>query len=77
MADKSAKTEKSAKKDKSATQKSPWFKSLKEEFRKIKWPDKKRITKETVVVVISGIVLGAITFGIDVLLEYGLSFLWK
>jgi len=77
MADKSVKTEKSAKKDKSATPKSPWFKSLKEEFRKIKWPDKKRITKETVVVVISGIVLGAITFGIDVLLEYGLSFLWK
>lgn len=76
MAEKSNKTEKSEKKDKSTTQKKPWFKSLKAEFAKITWPDRKRITKETVVVVVSGIVLGAITFAIDLLLELGLSFLW-
>ena len=53
-----------------------WFQGLKIEAKKITWPDKKRVAKETTAVVISAVILGAITLGIDFLLEYGLSYIW-
>ena len=37
-----------------------WFKGLKAEFKKIIWPDKKTLIKETVAVTVFSIVLGAI-----------------
>ncbi len=60
----------------SPTLKRSWFQGLKVEFKKITWPDKKRVAKETTAVVISAVILGAITLGIDFLLEYGLSYIW-
>ena len=53
-----------------------WFQGLKVEAKKITWPDKKRVARETTAVVISAVVLGAITMGIDFLVEYGLSYIW-
>ena len=60
----------------SPTLKRSWFQGLKVEFKKITWPDKKRVAKETTAVVISAVILGAITLGIDFLLEYVLSYIW-
>ena len=60
----------------SPTLKRSWFQGLKVEFKKITWPDKKRVARETTAVVISAVILGALTMGIDFLVEYGLSYIW-
>ncbi|MCR4838673.1 MAG: preprotein translocase subunit SecE [Eubacterium sp.] len=70
----SDKTEK--KENASPALKRSWFQGLKVEAKKITWPDKKRVARETTAVVISAVVLGAITMGIDFLVEYGLSYIW-
>jgi len=36
-----------------------WFKGLKSEFKKIVWPDKESIGKQSVAVVITTVILGA------------------
>ncbi len=54
-----------------------WFQGLKVEFKKITWPDKKRVARETTAVVISAVILALITLGVDIGLESGLQFLWS
>ena len=56
-------------------QKKNWFKGLKAEFKKIIWPDKKTLIKETVAVTVFSIVLGAIIAIVDALIQYGVDFL--
>ena len=51
-------------------QKKSWFKGLKAEFKKIIWPDKKTLAKQTFAVTVFSIVLGAIIAVIDALLQY-------
>ena len=60
-------TEKKAKKS--------WFKALKGEFKKIIWPDKKTLAKETVAVVSVSVVVGAIIAVIDFLIQHGVDIL--
>jgi len=60
----------------SPTLKRSWFQGLKVEAKKITWPDKKRVARETTAVAISAIILAAVTMGVDLLLEYGLSYIW-
>ena len=55
--------------------KKSWFKGLKAEFKKIIWPDKKTLVKQTVAVTICSLLLGAIIAVIDALLQYGIDFL--
>lgn len=43
-----------------------FFKSLKAEFRKIVWPNKSQLTKQTIAVIIVSLILGAFIAGIDV-----------
>ena len=57
------------------TKKKSWFKGLKAEFKKIIWPDKKTLVKQTVAVTICSLLLGAIIALIDALLQYGIDFL--
>lgn len=64
-----------AKKDK--TQVKSWTDGLKAEFRKIIWPDKKDLTKQTGVVIVVSVILGAIISVIDVIMQYGIDFLIK
>ena len=56
-------------------QKKNWFKGLKAEFKKIIWPDRKTLIKETVAVTVFSIVLGAIIAIVDALIQYGVDFL--
>ena len=63
--------------DKAKTQKKSWFKGLKTEFRKIVWPDKNTLAKQTTAVVAVSVVLGALISVVDALLRYGIDFLVK
>ena len=59
-----------------ANEKAPkksWFKGLKAEFKKIIWPDKKSLTKQTIAVVATSVALGIIIKIMDVILSYGID----
>ena len=57
------------------TQKKSCFKGLKAEFKKIIWPDKTTLAKQTAAVVSVSVVLGAIIAVIDFLIQYGVDIL--
>ena len=56
-------------------QKKSWFKGLKAEFKKIMWPDRKTVAKQTVAVVLTSIALGIIIKILDIILSYGIDVL--
>ena len=62
---------------KEKTQKKSWFKGLQAEFKKIIWPDKKTLAKQTTAVVAVSVFLGLLIAVIDAVLEYGINFLVK
>ena len=53
--------------------KTSWFKGLKAEFKKIIWPDKKTLAKQTVAVIVCSLALGAIISVVDALLQNGID----
>ena len=55
--------------------KKSWFKGLKAEFKKIIWPDKKTLVKQTVAVIVCSVCLGILIWMIDVVIQYGVDFL--
>ena len=55
--------------------KKSWFKGLKNEFKKISWPDKKSLARESAAVVASAVALGIIIKILDVIINYGIEFL--
>ena len=57
------------------TQKKNWFKGLNAEFKKIIWPDKLTLAKQTAAVVVVSVVLGAIIALIDFMVQYGVDIL--
>lgn len=57
------------------TQKKSWFKGLKAEFKKVVWPDKNTLVKQTTAVVSVSILLGVLISIIDAILKYGIDFL--
>ena len=58
-------------------QKKSWFKGLKAEFKKIIWPDKKTLAKQTAAVTVCSVVLGMIIAIVDALIQYGIDFIVK
>ena len=59
--------------NKEKTQKKSFFKGVKAEFKKIIWPDKKTLTKQTTAVVVVSVLLGALISIIDAILKYGID----
>ncbi|MDO4454308.1 MAG: preprotein translocase subunit SecE [Eubacteriales bacterium] len=59
------------------TKKKSWFEGMKAEFKKIIWPDKKTLGKQTAAVVTASVVLGAIIAVMDFIIQYGIDFLVK
>ena len=51
------------------------FKSLKGEFKKIIWPSKKELAKQTAAVTVCSIALGALIAVIYALLQFGIDFI--
>lgn len=52
-----------------------FFTELKGEFRKIVWPDKKLLGKQSVAVILAAIAIGCIIAAIDWVMQIGLSFI--
>ena len=63
----------SAKNEKAA--KPGFWKGVKAEFKKISWPDKDALLKQSIAVICISIVLGAIIAVLDFLMQYGVDFL--
>ena len=69
MQDEPKKTAKTA----TASKKKSRLQGLKAEFRRIIWPDKETITKETTAVLVSTVILGIIIALLDLLIKTGLD----
>lgn len=57
------------------TQKRSWFKGLSREFKKIIWPDKMTVAKQTAAVVSVSVILGLIIAIVDFIAQYGVALL--
>lgn len=60
------------------TEKAPkksWFKGLKAEFKKIVWPDRETLTKQSIAVIIVTVLLGVIIFLLDFIIDFGIRFI--
>lgn len=57
------------------SKKASWFTGLKMEFKKIIWPDKKTLGKQTLVVLVTAICIGIIVALLDMGLQYGIRYL--
>ena len=50
-----------------------WFKGLKAEFKKIIWPDKKSLGKQTLAVIVITAVLSVIIALLDAVVKFGIN----
>ncbi|MDE6208293.1 MAG: preprotein translocase subunit SecE [Lachnospiraceae bacterium] len=57
-------------------EKKSWFKGLKSEFKKIIWPDKQTVARQTTTVVVASVILGIIILVVDYLLNFGFGFIF-
>ncbi len=57
------------------TRKKSWFDGLKAEFRKIIWPTRDDIQKETTAVVVVSVILGVIIAMLDFIVQHGVDIL--
>ena len=55
--------------------KKSWFEGLKAEFKKIIWPTRDDIQKETTAVVVVSVILGVIIALLDFIVQHGIDFL--
>lgn len=58
-------------------QKKSWWSGLSLEFKKIVWPSKSDLSKQTVSVVISSLVIGGLVALMDFGIKFGIEFLVK
>ena len=70
----SVKTGKASKKEQ-ASKMSLFLKGVKAEFKKISWPDKTKLFKQSVAVVCISVVLGLLISVLDTIIQYGVNFL--
>lgn len=52
-----------------------WYRGLSAEFKKISWPDRDTLKRETVTVTVVSILLGVIIATLDMIIQYGINFL--
>lgn len=58
-----------------STQKQSFWKSLKSEFKKITWPEKQSLVKQTLAVCVITVILGAVIAGVDTVYKIGINWL--
>jgi len=56
-------------------EKTSYFKSLKAEFKKIIWPDKKKAMRSTVAVIVVSLCVGVLVAVLDTVIKFGLGFI--
>lgn len=49
---------------------------IKTEFAKIYWPDRKKVTKQTIAVIAVSAIMGVLIVFFDMIIQYGLDFLF-
>lgn len=52
-----------------------WLKGIKSEFKKIIWPDKETLAKQSVAVMGVTVILGVVIYILDYVIELGIKFL--
>ena len=57
------------------TPKTSWFTGLKAEFKKIIWPDKQSLARQTIAVFSVSVVLGLLIALMDYIIQFGVDFL--
>ena len=65
------------KKQEAPARKTGFFKSVKGEFKKVIWPNKATVAKETGAVVFFGVALGVLIAIIDAIVKFGLGLIIK
>ena len=65
--------EATAQKKKSGNKIARFFKELKSELKKVVWPSKKQVSKNTLIVIVAVLVIGAIIYALDLLFGWGMS----
>ena len=55
--------------------KTSFFRGVKQEWKKITWPSKNDVVKQTAVVLVAIILIGALIFGVDALVKLGMEWL--
>ncbi|MCI8505729.1 MAG: preprotein translocase subunit SecE [Lachnospiraceae bacterium] len=60
--------------EESAKKKKSLFKSLKAEFKKVIWPDRKSFTRQTIAVILTSVFLGALIALLDLVIKFGINF---
>ena len=53
--------------------KKSWFKGLKSEFKKISWPDKETLVKESAAVIVITVILGIVIALVDMAVNSGVD----
>ena len=56
-----------------APRKKSFVKTLKAEFKKIVWPDKETLTKQTILVMVCSVALGGLIAVLDLIIKFGLN----
>ncbi|MCD7862497.1 MAG: preprotein translocase subunit SecE [Lachnospiraceae bacterium] len=56
-------------------QKNSFFKGVKAEFKKITWPDRNTVVKQSAAVISISVVVGVIIAVLDMIIQYGISFI--
>lgn len=51
------------------------LKSLKSEFRKITWPDRKSLVKQTIAVIVITVILGLLIAGVDAAFKVAINWM--
>ena len=57
------------------TPKTSWFDGVKEELKKIIWPEQKSVVRQTIAVIVTSVVVGLIIALLDWAIQYGVNFL--
>ena len=55
------------------TKKPSFFKGLKREFKKVTWPDKMSVTKQTAAVAVITAIVGLVIALMDIVIQYGVD----
>ena len=55
--------------------KTSWFDGLKAEFKKVSWPTKESLVRQTTAVIAASVVIGLMIAIMDTFIQYGVDFL--
>ena len=61
--------------EKAAKKSGSWFKGLKAEYKKVIWPGKDDVIRQTIAVVVVSFVVGVVIAVLDMGLQYGIDFI--